>query len=117
MAVLITGKSVDQLSQEILDDMSVDLESLRARALELKDQSARVCNTSSQYYDAQECARIDAEMQILRIQIKQEYNRLLAEATSITAKEIRGEILDRQRKGTILWAISNINGIGQLLRI
>lgn len=117
MGVLITGKSVDTLSQEIFDDMGIDLKRLKEQAQDLRDRKNRFCDTSSQYYDAQLCAQTDVQLENHKRLIKRENERLIQEVRSFDGSTARNEILDRQRKGTLLWGISNINGIGQLMRL
>lgn len=70
---LLTGKSKEQIIQDVIDTTGHDIEALRARRTDLLQQRARFCNSASKYYDEVECQRVDAEIVIHMREEKQAY--------------------------------------------
>jgi len=63
---IVTGKTKEQMAEDIMQSYDIDIEELLKRQKELNRQKNRFCNPTSQYYDEIECARVDAEIQQLK---------------------------------------------------
>mgnify|MGYP001234557132 CR=1 FL=1 len=95
--VPFTGMTKDELGQAFLDKMGINPNDLDARRRDLMNQSARFCNTNSQYYDPTECARVRAEQD----QLTQEYKDLQRRAQLLVA--------DGDTDGSLLWGINTLS--------
>lgn len=71
IAPVVLGKTVDELAQEIIDECSIDYRAMEAEARDIIGRKNRFCNTNSKFYDAQECAVVDAEFQIFDTKLRQ----------------------------------------------
>ena len=56
----MTGQSVDEIVQDIMDATGYDVKDLNERGKQLIRLKRRFCNPSSQEYDEQKCAEVDA---------------------------------------------------------
>tara|TARA_Y100000401_G_scaffold18199_1_gene12335 strand:+ start:1557 stop:2147 length:591 start_codon:yes stop_codon:yes gene_type:complete len=59
-AEIMTGQSVDEIVQDIMDATGYDVKDLNERGKQLIRLKRRFCNPSSQEYDEQKCAEVDA---------------------------------------------------------
>ena len=99
IAPIITGKTVDQMAQEVSEIIGEDYNSIKEEGRQLVQERNRYCNTNSQYYDAQECARVDAQMQDL--------NRRLYEAQAIMFASIKDEA-KKEARSSLFWGIATL---------
>jgi len=100
---LFTGKSKDEIVQDIVDATGHDIEELRLRGEDLKEQSKRFCSTTSQYYDAIECQRVDVERRIW----KNEYNAAIKDLRdTIDDGTVENEVKSSLKTG--IWKLFNI---------
>ena len=60
LAPLILGKSVQQMAENVTEVIGQDYFALVDKGKQLRREVAKYCTTTSQYYDAQACARVDA---------------------------------------------------------
>ena len=68
LATTLTGKNVEQLSQEVIDAVGINPTEMREKGKEIMARKARFCNSQSQYYDEVECAKVDAEFEAFKIE-------------------------------------------------
>ena len=99
LAPIIVGKSVEQMAEEVTQVIGEDYNSIKEEGRQLVQERNRYCNTNSQYYDAQECARVDAQMQDL--------NRRLYEAQAIMFASIKDEA-KKEARSSLFWGIATL---------
>jgi archaellum component FlaC len=100
---IFTGKSKEDIVQDILDSTGHDIEALRLRGEDLKEQSKRFCSTTSQYYDEIECQRVDAERKIW----KNQYNAAIRDIKStIDDGTVEDEVKSSLKTG--IWKLFNL---------
>ena len=99
LAPIIVGKSVEQMAEEVTQVIGEDYNSIKEEGRQLVQERNRYCNTNSQYYDAQECARVDAQMQDL--------NRRLYEAQAVMFASIKDEA-KKEVQSSLFWGIATL---------
>lgn len=99
LAPIIVGKSVEQMADEVTQVIGEDYNSIKEEGRQLVQERNRYCNTNSQYYDAQECARVDAQMQDL--------NRRLYEAQAVMFASIKDEA-KKEVQSSLFWGIATL---------
>ena len=105
-AEIITGKSVDEIVQDILNETGYNVNDLQQKGKFLIEQSRRFCNPSSQYYDAQECARVDAELTQLRIEQRQAIDAIKGKFTEF--KQAEEDIYSINAVGSLLYGLRKL---------
>ncbi len=100
---LMTGKSKEEIVQDVIDTTGHDIEALRARRTDLLQQKTRFCNSSSQYYDEIECQRVDAEIQV---QMREEKQAIQDIRNTINDGTVEEEVKSSMRIG--IWKLINI---------
>ena len=98
-APLILGKSISQMADEVTLVIGEDYNSLKEEGRQLVQERNRFCNTNSQYYDAQECARVDAALQDL--------NRRISEAKTAMFGAIKDEA-QKEANSSFFWGIATL---------
>ena len=99
LAPIIVGKSVEQMTEEVTQTIGADYNALKEEGRQLLQEKTRYCTTNSQYYDSQECARVDAELQDL--------NRRLQEAQAIMFASIKDEA-NSEVKNSLIWGLATL---------
>ena len=64
-AEIITGSTKEEIVQDIMDATGYNVDDLQQRGKYLIEQKRRFCNPSSQYYDEEKCAQVDAALEQL----------------------------------------------------
>lgn len=96
---VLTGKSIDENVEMILSEQGLskeDFDNMKNRLRDLYGQKTRYCDANSQYYDPQECQRVDAEITQALQQMNQMKDDLMKNA-------------DPENEGSITWAIKTYN--------
>ena len=99
-AEIITGSTKEEIVQDIIDATGYDVNDLQQRGKYLIEQKRRFCNPSSQYYNEEECAKVDAALK----QLNKEQN----EAKDAIMNQIK--VIQQTDK-----KISQVNLVGKLL--
>jgi hypothetical protein len=99
LAPLVLGKSIDQMTEEVTQVIGEDYNLLKEEGRQLVQERNRYCNTNSQYYNAQECARVDAELQDL--------NRRISEARAAMFGAIKDEA-QKEANSSFFWGIATL---------
>lgn len=99
LAPLILGKSIDQMVEEVSQTIGEPLDALKEEGRQLVQERNRYCNTNSQYYDAQECARVDAALQDL--------NRRVSQAKATMFASIKDEA-KKEARSSFFWGIATL---------
>lgn len=105
-AEIITGKSVDEIVQDILDETGYDVNDLQQRGKFLLEQKRRFCNPSSQHYDTAQCARVDAELEQLNIEQRQAIDAMKAKVTDF--KQAEEDIYSINAVGSLLYGLRKL---------
>lgn len=99
-AEIFTGSSKEEIVKDIIDATGYDVDELQQRGKYLIEQKRRFCNPSSQYYNKEECAKVDAAL----VQLRREQN----EAKDAIMNQVK-VIQQTEEK------ISQVNLVGKLL--
>lgn len=92
LAPIILGKSVAQMAENVSEVIGQPYLELIEKGKQLRREATKYCTTTSQYYDAQECARVDAEIQILNQELAGARAAMFASVRDETAKEVRSSV-------------------------
>ena len=99
-AEIFTGSSKEEIVKDIIDATGYDVDDLQQRGKYLIEQKRRFCNPGSQYYNKEECAKVDAALE----QLNKEQN----EAKDAIMNQVK-VIQQSDEK------ISQVNLVGKLL--
>ena len=99
-AEIFTGSTKEEIVQDIIDATGYDVNDLQQRGKYLIEQKRRFCNPASQYYNKEECAKVDAALE----QLNKEQN----EAKDAIMNQVK-VIQQSDEK------ISQVNLVGKLL--
>ncbi len=91
---IILNKTNEEILADIADATGWDYQAMMDKSKDLKEQRARFCTSTSKNYDAQECQRVDAEMNIHAKEMKQMYDDLQKALIDGTAEDsVRSSII------------------------
>lgn len=100
IAPILTGKTVEQMAQNVIDEAAVDVYALRERGQELVAQKNRFCNPTSQYYDETECARVTAELTALNKELNKAHSDMIADLKQNGMDDVKKEVAS-----SLIWGI------------
>jgi len=86
-AEIITGSSKEEIVQDIIDATGYNVDDLQQRGKDLLEQKRRFCNPSSQYYDEEKCAQVDAALEQLNKEQKEARDAIMNQVKVIQQTE------------------------------
>ena len=86
-AEIITGSSKEEIVQDIMDATGYNVDDLQQRGKDLLEQKRRFCNPSSQFYDGEKCAQVDAALEQLNKEQKEARDAIMNQVKIIQQTE------------------------------
>ena len=105
-AEIMTGQSVDEIVQDILDATGYNVKDLNERGKQLIQLKRRFCNASSQEYDEQKCAEIDALLSQLNQEQREAKAAMFKQIDNL--KEAEEDIYSVNLTGKLLYGIKKL---------
>lgn len=105
-AQILTGQSVDEIVQDILDSTGYNVKDLNERGKQLIQLKRRFCNPSSQDYDEQKCAEVDALLSQLSQEQKEAKDAIFKQINDL--KQAEEDIYNVNLTGKLLYGLRKL---------